>query len=118
MLGALDALKKSKPAAFYTPDAARLITLGNFDDDLALLADCDWIIEAVAENLEIKRALLAKVQEHRRPGTIMTTNTSGLPMAQIVGGHAGGCAAALVRHALLQSAAVHAAAGGDCHAGD
>ncbi len=82
-LAAVDALKKSKPAAFYTPDSARLITIGNFDDDLALIADCDWIIEAVAEDLDIKRALLAKVQQHLRPGAILTTNTSGLPIATI-----------------------------------
>jgi 3-hydroxyacyl-CoA dehydrogenase len=68
------------------PDAARRIALGNFDDDLKLLADCDWIIEAVAENLDIKRALLARVLEHRRPGTMVTTNTSGLPVASIVDG--------------------------------
>ena len=86
VLAALDALKKSKPAAFYTPDAARLITGGNFDDDLVLIADCDWIIEAVAENLEIKRALLDKVQQHRSPSAILTTNTSGIPIASIAAG--------------------------------
>src|SRR5260370_34158227 len=48
VLSALDGLKKAKPAAFYTPESARLLTLGNFDDDLALIADCDWIIEDVA----------------------------------------------------------------------
>jgi len=82
-LAALDALKKSKPSAFYTLDSARFITTGNFDDDLALVADCDWIIEAVAENLDIKRALLARVQQHLRPDAILTTNTSGLPIATI-----------------------------------
>src|SRR5580704_1298498 len=66
ILAALDGLKKSKPAAFYSPDNPRLITIGNFDDDLALIADCDWIIEVVAENMEIKRALLNKVLQHRR----------------------------------------------------
>ncbi|SFS18520.1 3-hydroxyacyl-CoA dehydrogenase [Granulicella pectinivorans] len=86
VLGALDGLKKSKPAAFYTPDSARLITLGNFDDDMALIADCDWIIEVVAENLAIKRGLLEKVQVHRKPGSIITSNTSGLPIADIVAG--------------------------------
>jgi 3-hydroxyacyl-CoA dehydrogenase len=86
VLGALDGLKKSKPAAFYTPDAARLITLGNFEDDLGLVADCDWIIEVVAENLEIKRGLLEKVQVHRKAGSIITSNTSGLPIAKIVEG--------------------------------
>ncbi|HEY4380303.1 MAG TPA: 3-hydroxyacyl-CoA dehydrogenase family protein, partial [Acidobacteriaceae bacterium] len=85
-LAALDALKKSKPAAFYTPDAARLITPGNFEDDLKMLANCDWILEAVAENLDIKRALLARVAEHRKPGALVTTNTSGLPVASIVEG--------------------------------
>jgi len=80
-IAALDALKRSRPAAFYTPDSARLITIGNFDDDLALIAGCDWIIEAVAEDLEIKRALLARVEPHFCAGAILTTNTSGLPIA-------------------------------------
>jgi 3-hydroxyacyl-CoA dehydrogenase len=84
VLTALDGLKKSKPAAFYGAESARLITLGNFDDDLALIADCDWIIEVVAENLEIKRALLDKVQKHRHVDSIITSNTSGLPIHEIV----------------------------------
>jgi 3-hydroxyacyl-CoA dehydrogenase len=84
-LAALDALKKSKPAAFYAISSARLITPGNFDDDLALIADCDWVLEAVAEDLDIKRSLLHKVQQHLRPGAILTTNTSGLPIADIAG---------------------------------
>ncbi|GAC1356942.1 MAG: 3-hydroxyacyl-CoA dehydrogenase/enoyl-CoA hydratase family protein [Acidobacteriaceae bacterium] len=84
VLAALEGLKKSKPAAFYTPESARLITPGNFDDDLGLIADCDWILEVVAENLDIKRALLEKLRRHRRPGVITTTNTSGLPVHEIV----------------------------------
>jgi 3-hydroxyacyl-CoA dehydrogenase len=83
VIAALDGLKKSKPAAFYAPESARLITLGNFDDDLALVADCDWILEAVAENLDIKRALFERIEQHRRPGSILTTNTSGIPIASI-----------------------------------
>ena len=79
-------MKKSKPAAFYSPDNARLVTPGNFDDDLALIADCDWIIEVVAENMEIKRALLNKVLQHRRADSIITSNTSGLPIHEIVEG--------------------------------
>ena len=86
VLAALDGLKKSKPAAFYTPDSSRLISIGNFEDNMSLIGDCDWIIEVVAENLEIKRALLEKVRQHRRPGTITTTNTSGLPVHEIVDG--------------------------------
>ena len=80
---AIDALKKAKPAALFTPDAIRLITPGNFDDHLPLVSTCDWIIEVVAEDLEIKRSLLRRVLEHRRPGTILTSNTSGLPIAAI-----------------------------------
>src|SRR6201989_2523253 len=80
---ALDALKKSKPAAFYTPSAAARIRTGNFDDDLAQVAECDWIIEAVTENLEIKQQLLTRVAPHVQPHAILTTNTSGIPVASI-----------------------------------
>src|SRR5438067_11313728 len=82
----LEAAKKSKPAAFMEPSLARLVTVGNFEDDIKKLADVDWIIEAVVENLEIKRALLRKVEAVRKPGTIVTTNTSGLPVGKIVEG--------------------------------
>jgi 3-hydroxyacyl-CoA dehydrogenase len=82
----LDAAKKAKPAAFMEPSLARLITIGNFDDDLKRLADVDWIIEAVVENLDLKRALLRKVETIRKPGTIITTNTSGLPVGKIAEG--------------------------------
>jgi 3-hydroxyacyl-CoA dehydrogenase len=80
---ALEALKTAKPAAFFDAKSARLITVGNFEDDLQLLRECDWIIEAVAENLEIKRKLLAKVAPYRSSSAIVTTNTSGLPVSQI-----------------------------------
>jgi 3-hydroxyacyl-CoA dehydrogenase len=82
----LDAAKKSKPAAFMEPSLARFITVGNFEDDLSKLADVDWIIEAVVENLDIKRSLLKKVEAIRKPGTIITTNTSGLPVGKIAEG--------------------------------
>ncbi|HEU4413370.1 MAG TPA: 3-hydroxyacyl-CoA dehydrogenase NAD-binding domain-containing protein [Candidatus Angelobacter sp.] len=84
--GGLDAAVKSKPAAFFEKGLERLVTIGTFDDDLKLLADADWIIEAVAENLEIKRGLLKKVEAVRKPGSIITTNTSGLPVASIAQG--------------------------------
>jgi 3-hydroxyacyl-CoA dehydrogenase len=79
----LDAAKKSKPAAFMDASLARFVTVGNFDDDLKRLGEVDWIIEAVVENLDIKRALLRKVEAIRKPGTIVTTNTSGLPVGKI-----------------------------------
>ncbi len=80
---ALNNLKSSKPAAFAVPSIAAHIIIGNFEDDLPRLKECDWVIEAVAENLEIKRALLSKVAAQLNPEAILTTNTSGLPVAQI-----------------------------------
>ena len=82
----LDAAKKSKPAAFFESSLARLVTISNFEDDLKRVAEVDWIIEAVIENLDIKRALLKKVEAVCKPGTIITTNTSGLPVARIAEG--------------------------------
>src|SRR5438094_3817149 len=82
----LEAAKKSKPAAFFEPSLARLVTVGNFEDDLGKLVEVNWLIEAVVENLELKRELLRKVEAVRKPGTIITTNTSGLPVAKIAEG--------------------------------
>jgi 3-hydroxyacyl-CoA dehydrogenase len=86
VLAGIDAAKKSKPAAFFAPELAAKISIGNFDDDLARIADADWIIEVVAENLEIKRNLLAKIAQFRKPCSIVTTNTSGLPVHLIAEG--------------------------------
>jgi 3-hydroxyacyl-CoA dehydrogenase len=83
---ALGNLSKSKPAALFEPSLARLITPGDFDSDLPKLASCDWVVEAVAENLEIKTALLTRVVPHLAPHAILTTNTSGLPISQIAAG--------------------------------
>jgi 3-hydroxyacyl-CoA dehydrogenase len=85
-LAGIDAAKKSKPAAFFSPSLVSRITIGNFADDLSRIADADWIIEVVAENLEIKRNLLGKVAQFRKPGSIVTTNTSGLPVHLIAEG--------------------------------
>src|ERR1035437_6868910 len=63
---------KGKPGAFFTADAARFITTGNFDDDLARIHDCDWILEAVTEDLGVKRALYDRLIPHRAPGTIVS----------------------------------------------
>jgi 3-hydroxyacyl-CoA dehydrogenase len=86
VLAGLKGAEKSKPAAFFTPALASKIAIGNFEDDLPRIADADWIIEVVAENLEIKRGLLAKVAQYRKPGSIVTTNTSGLPVHLIAEG--------------------------------
>src|SRR3984957_2507320 len=82
----LAAAVKSKPAAFFKRGVENRIVTGNFEDDLKLCAEADWIIEVVAENLEIKRALLARVAAVRKPGTFVTTNTSGPPVHSIAEG--------------------------------
>jgi 3-hydroxyacyl-CoA dehydrogenase len=87
VLAGLEAAKKARPAAFFAPETARLITPGNLEDNLSWCGQADWIIEAVAENLEIKRKLFERVEGARKPGTIVTTNTSGLPIHRIAEGH-------------------------------
>ena len=79
----LDAALKGKPAAFFLPESARLVSTGSFDDDLAKIKDCDWIVEAVVENLEIKRKLYDRLIPLRTEGAIVSTNTSGIPLAEI-----------------------------------
>ena len=86
VMAGLDAAKKSRPAAFFTPETARLVTPGNLEDNLAWCGEVDWIIEAVAETLEIKRSLFERVEIVRKPGTIVTSNTSGLPIHLIAEG--------------------------------
>lgn len=78
-----DAAKKLKPAPFMLAGNANLITLGNFEDDLAKIKDCDLVIEAVVENLEIKHKLLAEVEKHRKAGAVIASNTSGIPIKKI-----------------------------------
>ncbi len=81
-----EAAKKAKPAAFFTPDKAANVSIGNFEDDLAQLKNCDLIIEAVVENLEIKRGLYERVDEQRKPGSIVASNTSGIPIRLLAEG--------------------------------
>jgi 3-hydroxyacyl-CoA dehydrogenase len=86
---ARDGLKRArglKPDPFFTADAAALITTGGLDSDLRRLADVDWILEAVVEQLDVKRALVEKVEAVLRPGTIVTSNTSGIPIHAIAEG--------------------------------
>ncbi len=82
----LDDALKSRPAAFFVPQNARMISVGNFDDDLGGIKDCDWIIEAVTEDRKIKRALLEKIQALRAPHAIVSSNTSGISIASLAEG--------------------------------
>ena len=78
-----DASKKLKPAPFMLADNAKLIKTGNFTDDIAKLKECDLVIEAVVENIDIKHKLFAEVEKNRKPGAVIATNTSGIPIDSI-----------------------------------
>jgi 3-hydroxyacyl-CoA dehydrogenase len=82
-LAGIENAARQKPTAFFTADAAKLITAGNLEDNLKDIRRCDWVIEAVTENLDIKRELMAKVSILRTPGTIISSNTSGIPLKAI-----------------------------------
>jgi 3-hydroxyacyl-CoA dehydrogenase len=79
---------KQRPGAFFVDSSAALITPGSFDADLARLGECDWVIEAVKEDLEIKRSLWRRVADAAAPGAILSTNTSGIPLREIAAGFA------------------------------
>ncbi|MGH6960905.1 MAG: 3-hydroxyacyl-CoA dehydrogenase NAD-binding domain-containing protein, partial [Dongiaceae bacterium] len=83
---ALAALRSAQPAAFMHPKNARLVTAGNIEDHLPLLADVDWIIEAVVEDLPAKRAIYGRLNEYRRPESIVSSNTSTIPLRQLIDG--------------------------------
>ena len=82
----LERARKLKPDPFFTSETWKLIATGSFDDDLTRIAESDWIIEAVVERLDVKRSLLEKVDAARRPGSIVTTNTSGISIAALAEG--------------------------------
>ena len=82
----IETATKQNPGAFFTPAATSLVTPGNFDENLSDIQDCDWVIEAVTENLAIKRDLWARVEQHRKAGAILATNTSGIPLRHICDG--------------------------------
>jgi len=77
---------QQRPAGFFTDEKMAMVRPGNFEDDLNELADCDWIVEAVVENLDIKRELWRRVETIRNPDAILSTNTSGIPLAKICAG--------------------------------
>ncbi|MFN2501196.1 MAG: 3-hydroxyacyl-CoA dehydrogenase/enoyl-CoA hydratase family protein [Pyrinomonadaceae bacterium] len=78
-----EAAKKLKPAPFMLAENAGLVSTGNFSDDMAKLGDCDLVVEAVVEKLEIKQAILAEVEKYRKPGAVIASNTSGIPIDSI-----------------------------------
>lgn len=86
----LDTAAVQRPVAFFTDTARSLVSIGNFEDDLSRVATCDWIIEAVKEDLEIKREIWRKVEPLVKPDTVLSTNTSGLSLARLADGFTAG----------------------------
>ncbi|MDR6706211.1 3-hydroxyacyl-CoA dehydrogenase [Novosphingobium sp. 1748] len=84
--GAIERLKKAEPAAFMSKAAAKLVEAGNIDDDLGRVAECDWVIEAIVEKIELKHALYEKLESVRRPGTAVSSNTSTIPLERLIEG--------------------------------
>ena len=82
----LDKTLKSRPASFLTPDHAALVKIGNLEDNFKVIGEADWIIEVIVENLKIKRQLMERIDAVRKPGSIISTNTSGIPVASIAEG--------------------------------
>ncbi len=83
---ALTAAIKSNPSPVYYKNVVKKISTGNFDDDLKKISDCDWVIEVVVERLDIKKQLYEKVEQYRRPGSLITSNTSGIPIHMLAEG--------------------------------
>src|SRR5579863_351523 len=83
---ALAAAIKSNPSPVYTKDVTSRITTGNFIDNMKDIAACDWIIEVVVERLDIKQQVFTEVEKYRRPGTLVTSNTAGIPIHLLAGG--------------------------------
>ena len=83
---ALQTALKSNPSPVYDSKVINRITTGNFDDNMKDIAGCDWIIEVVVERLDIKKLVYEKVEQHRKPGTLITTNTSGIPIHMLAEG--------------------------------
>jgi len=77
---ALEFALKSNPSPIYLKSFAKRITTGNFEDDMPKIAECDWIIEVVVERLDIKQSVFESVEKFRKPGTLVTSNTSGIPI--------------------------------------
>ncbi|MBS1588509.1 MAG: 3-hydroxyacyl-CoA dehydrogenase family protein, partial [Bacteroidetes bacterium] len=77
---ALQATLKAKPSALFAKNISKHISIGNLEDDLFRIAECDWIIEVVVERLDVKQKVFTEIEQYRKPGTLITSNTSGIPI--------------------------------------
>src|SRR5690606_15076576 len=82
----LETAIKTNPSPVFSKQVTKRITTGNFDDDMASIASADWVIEVVVERLDVKKQVFDRVEEHRKPGTLITSNTSGIPIHQMAEG--------------------------------
>ncbi|MFL6281044.1 MAG: 3-hydroxyacyl-CoA dehydrogenase family protein, partial [Vicinamibacterales bacterium] len=86
----LERARALRPDPFFTPTTHTLVRTGGFDEDLVGVANCDWILEAVVERLDVKQALFTRVETHRRPDAIVSSNTSGIPIGALADGRSPG----------------------------
>ena len=98
---------KAKPANLMSNELRTFVTLGNLEDDFGVIAEADWIIEAIVENLKIKVDLMTRIDAIRKPNAIVSTNTSGIPVKAIAEGRSKEFKKHFHRHAFFQSAALH-----------
>ena len=104
-----DALKstlKSKPSPIYSKEFVSRITTGNLDDDLPKIADVDWIIEVVVERLDIKKQVFEKIEKFRTNGTLISSNTSGIPIESMIDGRSDDFKASFLWNSLFQSSKI------------
>jgi 3-hydroxyacyl-CoA dehydrogenase len=94
--GAVETMLRADPAPFMSKAAAKLVEVGNIDDDLAKVAGCDWIVEAIVERLDLKQGLYAKLEGHRAPHAAVSSNTSTIPLAQLIEGRSEGFRGAFI----------------------
>ena len=107
---------KSNPSPVYTKDVVKRITTGNFTDNMKDIASCDWIIEVVVERLDIKQQVFTEVEKYRKPGTLITSNTSGIPIHMMTEGRSDDFKKTFLRHPFFQPAALLAPARDNTHA--
>lgn len=86
----LDRVLKSRPASFFTPEHVALVRIGNLEDDFEVIAEADWVVEVIVENLKVKQQLMHRIDDIRSPHTIISTNTSGIPVTSIAEGRSTG----------------------------
>ncbi len=85
-LKGLEAIRKSRPSLLYSVKDIGMVSVGNLEDDLGRISECDWVVEVVVENLAVKQALYGRIEEHWKPGMVVSSNTSGISIARMMEG--------------------------------